>query len=63
MITNLRVELPSDTGSTKTSYLEVKTFSGNDCYLLPTERGVRRRDLDVHQGYVKNGRKADLKHY
>ena len=63
IIPDLRVELPSEEGGTKTSYLEVKTVSGRKWYQPANERAVKRRDIAIEKEYVKNAEKADLKHY
>ena len=63
IIPDLRVELPVESGGTKPTYLEVKTVSGHCWYKPPTERAVKRRDIDVMQDYQDNASKADIKHY
>ena len=63
IIPDLRVELPSEEGGTKTSYLEVKTVRGRKWYQPANEREVKRRDIAIEKEYVKNAEKADLKHY
>ena len=63
IIPDIRVDLPDNVGGSKTTYLEVKTVSGQGWYLPPSERAVRRRDLDIAREYRDNARAADLKHY